>query len=128
MSISNNDDELPVSAIMYELKQINEALVDLKETQKTILNELGGNGRPGIRTRLYSLETGYQHVTERLRALEVKDDALEQKFDSKCREYDKALHEQDNQIVAMRNIGVGISIALSIAAALSWIVPLFQTP
>lgn len=116
--------EVPVSAIMYELRQIATTLDELKTTEQKILSELGGNGGPGIRTRLHALETGELHLRNRM---DADRETNEERY-KEYQEYRKAEEErqdnQDKQIVAMRNIGAGVVIAIGVIEVLSWLVPM----
>ena len=106
-----------IADVMRELQYIRETLNDVRDNQERVNAELAGNGGPGIRTRIHSLETGYTHVVDRLHSMETKDD-----------ESTACLHQVEKQIVAIRNIGAGVVVALMIAEALRWIVPALQVP
>lgn len=54
------------------LDSIQKEQREMAETQDKILRELSGNGGPGIRTRLYSLESEQRRANERLKLLERK--------------------------------------------------------
>jgi len=103
--------------VMRELQYIRETVNEVRDNQKEVSAELAGNGGPGIRTRIHSLEIGYRHVADRLHEMETKDD-----------ERAECLHGLEKQIVAIRNIGAGVVIAMMIAEALRWIIPALQTP
>jgi hypothetical protein len=112
-----HDEQQDHGDVMRELQYIRDTLNEVRDNQIQVNKELAGNGGPGIRTRIHSLETGYDHVIDRLRVMEKKDD-----------ERADCLHALEKQIVAIRNIGAGVVIALMIAEALRWIVPVLQTP
>lgn len=114
---SDSNREIPVSAVMYELKTIGDTQAEMKETLDKILSELGGNGGPGIRTRLHSLEIGAKHTINRFQVQEEK-----------AKEQDRKIRENEKQLISLRNIGIGVVVALGIIEALGWIVPLLQSP
>ena len=111
------DDDHNIADVMRELQYIRETLDDVRTGQERVNTELAGNGGPGIRTRIHSLETGYSHVVDRLRTMEGKDD-----------ERAECLHALEKQVVAIRNIGAGVALALVVLEALRWLVPMFQAP
>jgi hypothetical protein len=114
---SDSDREIPVSAVMYELKRIGDIQTEMNGTLDKILNELGGNGGPGIRTRIHSLEIGAGHTVNRFLAQEQK-----------AKELDERQRDNERRILSMRNIGVGVVVALGVLEALRWIIPLLQAP
>jgi hypothetical protein len=122
----DKEEEIPISAIMYELQQIRSTLATFGETQQKILKELGGNGGPGIRTRLHSVETGFLHLQERINEDRLAAKENKKVCDARHKEIDKRVENQEKQLIAMRNIGVGVALGLAILEALRWIIPLLS--
>ena len=102
------------ASIMLELQYLRASVDEIKQTQKQILRELGGNGGPGLRARVFHLETEQEEVKARLAQMADKDNRR-----GEC------LNRLELKINRIQNIGAGIGLAVIILEALRWIVPLF---
>ena len=103
-------DEPTTADVMRELRYIRETVDEVRDAQQKIDTELGGNGGPGLRTRIHSQEIGSQHTKSRLDKLE------------------NTTAENERRVLSLTNIAKGGAVVLIILEALRWIVPMLQTP
>ena len=96
--------------IMAELKFISRTVEGNSTQLDQLTHEMAGNGGPGVRTRLHSLEAGTERYEDRIEKVE------------------ETSARNEKQILSMRNIGAGLVLALGILEALRWIVPMLQAP